>query len=233
MNWILIAVIAILGMLGFIGFKKGLIKMVFSLASTIIALLVAMLFSPVVAGVMKNNEAIVGFFDEKISAIVDFTSEDVSEGAPEETEEKQQSWVESLPLPETFKESILENNTTENYMSMQVDKFEEYVCRQITNVIINAIAFVVTLLLAIVALAILCKTLDLLAKLPLLKQINAIAGLGAGVVEGLLLVWILFVILTMFAGSEFGRNSLEMIAENPLLDFLYKNNMVSKFIARG
>ena len=99
--------------------------------------------------------------------------------------------------------------------------------------IINAIAFVVTLILAIIALAILCKTLDLLAKLPLLKQINAVAGLGAGVVEGLLLVWILFVILTMFAGSEFGRSSLEMIAENPLLDFLYKNNMVSKFIARG
>lgn len=229
MNWILIAVIAILGVLGFIGFKKGLIKMVFSLVSTIIALLVAMLFSPVVAGVMKNNEAIVGFFDEKIGVIVDFTSEE----AQEDTEGKQQSLIESLPLPETFKESILENNTTENYISMQAENFEEYVCRQITNVIINAIAFVVTLILAIIALAILCKTLDLLAKLPLLKQINAVAGLGAGVVEGLLLVWILFVILTMFAGSEFGRSSLEMIAENPLLDFLYKNNMVSKFIARG
>lgn len=229
MNWILIAVIGILGVLGFIGFKKGLIKMVFSLVSTIAALLIAMLFSPVVSGMMKSNDAIVGFFDEKIGAIVDFTSEE----AQEESEGKQQSLIESLPLPETFKETLLENNTEENYMSMQVEKFEEYVCRQITNVIINAIAFVVTLLLAIIALAILCKTLDLLAKLPLLKQVNAVAGLAAGVVEGLLVVWILFVILTMFAGSEFGRNALAMISENPLLDFLYKNNIVSKFIARG
>lgn len=229
MNWILIAVIAILGVMGFVGFKKGLIKMVFSVASTIVALLVAMLFSPVVAGMMKNNEAIVGFFDEKISAIVDFTSEEEHE----ETEDKQQSLIDSLPLPKTFKETILENNTLENYKAMQVERFEEYVCRQITNVIINAIAFVATLLLVIIALAVLCFALNLLAKLPLLKQVNTTAGLIVGVLEGLLIVWILFVILTMFAGSEFGSKALAMIAENPLLDFLYKNNLVSKFIARG
>ena len=229
MNWILIAVIGIIAVLAYLGLKKGFIKMVFSLVSTIAALLIAMLFSPVVAGMMKNNEAIVGFFDEKISAVVDFTSEE----AEEETESKQESLIDSLPLPETFKDSLLENNTLDNYVAMQAENFEQYVCRQITNVIINAIAFVVTLLLAIIALALLCRALNLLAKLPLLKQINAAAGLTAGAAEGLLLVWILFVVLTMFAGTEFGSEAMEMIAENPLLDFLYKNNMVSKFIARG
>lgn len=229
MNWILIAVIGIIAVLAYLGLKKGFIKMVFSLVSTIAALLIAMLFSPVVAGMMKNNEAIVGFFDEKISAVVDFTSEE----AEEETESKQESLIDSLPLPKTFKDSLLENNTLDNYVAMQAENFEQYVCRQITNVIINAIAFVVTLLLAIIALALLCRALNLLAKLPLLKQINAAAGLAAGAAEGLLLVWILFVVLTMFAGTEFGSEAMEMIAENPLLDFLYKNNMVSKFIARG
>jgi len=179
MNWILLLVIAIIGGLGLLGLKKGFIKMAFSVVSTIVALLVAMLFSPVVAGMMKNNEAIVGFFDEKISAIVDFTSEE----AQEETEGKQQSLIDSLPLPKTFKETILENNTVENYVAMQAKNFEEYVCRQITNVIINAIAFVVTLLLAIIALAILCFALNLLAKLPLLKQVNSTAGLAVGVLK--------------------------------------------------
>ena len=229
MNWILIAVIGIIAAFAFIGLKKGLIKMVFSLVSTIAALLVAMLLSPVVANTMKNNEAIVGFFEEKISAVVDFTSEE----AQEETESAQESLIASLPLPETFKETILENNTAETYISLQAANFEEYVCRQITNVIINAIAFVIALLLAIIALAILCGALNLLAKLPILKQMNAAAGLAAGAAEGVLLVWILFVILTMFAGTEFGSNAMSMIAENPLLDFLYKNNLVSKFIARG
>lgn len=229
MNWILLLVIAILGILGFVGFKKGLVKMVFSVVSTIAAVLIAMLFSPVAAGVMKNNETIVAFFDEKISAIVDFTSEE----AQEEAKGKQQSLIDSLQLPEMFKQTLAENNTKENYDVLQAANFEEYVCRQITNVVINAIAFVITLLLAIIALAILCFALNLLAKLPLLKQVNTTAGLAVGVLEGLLIVWIMFVIFTMFAGTEFGRDALSMISGNPVLDFLYKNNPVSKFIARG
>ena len=229
MNWILIVVIAIIALLGWIGFKKGLIKMVFSLVSTIAALLIAIIFSPVVSGIMKNNETVVGFIDEKVAAIVNFSSEEAAEAS----ESEQEDLISSLPLPESIKQSLLENNTAENYVSLKVDEFEEYVCRQITNVIINAIAFVITLVIAIVALWFVCNTLNLLAKLPLLRQLNATAGLAAGLAEGVLVVWILFVVLTMFAGSEFGRNAMEMIAENPLLDFLYKNNLVSKFITRG
>lgn len=229
MNWILIVVVAVIAVLGWLGMKKGFIKMVFSLVSTIAALLIAVIFSPVAAGIMKNNEAIVGFFDEKISAFIDFSSEEA--GVTKESE--QRSLIDKLPLPETIKESLLENNTKDNYISMQAENFEQYVCRQITNVIINSIAFVITLIVAIIALALICNALNLLAKLPLLRQINAVAGLGAGIAEGVLLVWILFVVLTMFAGSEFGQEAMKMISENPLLHFLYKNNLVSKFIARG
>lgn len=229
MNWILVAVLGIIAVLGWVGLKKGFIKMVFSLVSTVIALLVAMLFSPMVAGMMKNNEAIVGFFDDKIGMIVDFTPEE----AEEATESGQESLIDSLPLPEIVKESLIENNTVDNYMELQAQNFEEYVRRRITNVIINALAFVLTLVLAVIGLVILCNALNLIAKLPLLRQINSVAGLAAGAAEGLLLVWVLFAILTMFAGTEFGREALSMIAENPLLDYLYKNNLVSKFIARG
>ena len=144
MNWILFVVIGIWIALGWLGFKKGLVKMVFSLTSTIIALLVAMLFSPIVAGVLKNNEGIVGFFDDKISTIIDFAPED----ATTEDTANQKSLVESLPLPKSIKETILENNNEANYLALNVGSFEAYVCRQITNVIINAIAFVVTLLVA-------------------------------------------------------------------------------------
>ncbi len=229
MNWILIVVIAIVTVLGVVGYRKGLIKMVFSLVSTIAALVIAALLSPVVAGVMKGNEEIVAFIDEKVGVLVDFTSEEAAEKA----ESEQESLIARLPLPETIKESLLENNTVETYLDLQVENFEGYVRRQIANVVINAIAFVITLVIAIIALWFLCNALNLLAKLPLLRQINQVTGLAAGLAEGVLLVWILFVVLTMFAGSEFGRDAMEMIAENPVLDYLYKNNLVSKFIARG
>ncbi len=229
MNWILIAVAGIVALFGWLGLRKGFIKMVFSLVSTIAALLLAVIFSPVAAGIMKNNETVVGFFDEKISAFLDFSSEEAE--VTEESEQK--TLIDRLPLPESIKEVLEKNNTSDNYLSLQAENFEQYICRQITNVIINAIAFVATLLLAVIALALICSALNLLAKLPLLHQINSIAGLGAGIAEGVLVVWVLFVVLTMFAGSEFGQEAMKMIAENPLLDFLYKNNLVSRFISRG
>lgn len=229
MNWILIAVAGIVALSGWLGLRKGFVKMVFSLVSTVAALLVAVIFSPVVAGIMKNNESVVGFFDEKISAFLDFSPEEAEETGKSE----QKSLIDRLPFPESIKEALEKNNTSDNYLSLEAENFEQYICRQITNVIINAIAFVGTLLLAVIALAIICSALNLLAKLPLLHQINSIAGLGAGIAEGVLVVWILFVVLTMFAGSEFGQEAMKMIAENPLLDFLYKNNLVSRFISRG
>ena len=229
MNWILFVVIGILVLLGWLGYKKGLVKMVFSLTSTIAALLLAMLLSPIVAGVMKNNEDIVRVIDEKISAVIDF--------APEEAEEtdatEQKSLVEALPLPESIKDTILENNTEANYLALNVGSFEAYVCRQVTNVVINAIAFVITLIMMFILLFILCNALNVLAKLPILRQINEAAGLMAGLAEGILIVWILFGILTMFATTKFGSSSMALIAENPVLDFLYKNNLVSTYITRG
>ena len=103
MNWILFVVIGIVVVLGWLGLKNGLVKMVFSLASTIIALLVAMLFSPIVAGIMKNSEGIVSFFDEKIGVIIDFAPED----AKETDAANQKTLVESLPLPQSIKDTIL------------------------------------------------------------------------------------------------------------------------------
>lgn len=228
MNWILYVVIGIIVMLGLIGYRKGLVKMVFSLTSTIIAILLAAFLSPVVAQIIKSNDKIVDFLDEKVSILVDFSEED----SKETKASKQEDLIESLPLPESIKQSLAEDNTEEEYEAMQVEDFEGYVCRRITNVIINAISFIIVLIIAIVALWFVCSTLNILAKLPLLRQLNTTAGLGVGLAEGVLLVWILFAVLTMFVGTKFGREAMELIGENRFLDFLYKNNLVSKFIAR-
>lgn len=228
MNYVLIAIIIILAVLGILGMRKGLIRMFFSLISTVLALVVAALFSTYVSDAMKGNEKIVGFFDEKIGDLIEFTAEEAE--SREDTE--QESFIDKLPLPEAIKDSLKKNNVAEAYESAKVDTFQDYVCRQITNMILNAIAFVITFLVAVLALTLLANALDLIAKLPGLKQINAVGGLAAGLAEGVLLVWILFVILTMFAGTEIGQDIMKMIAENKFLDYLYKNNLLSQFVMR-
>ena len=223
MNVLLVVTLLILAGFGFMGMKTGLVKMVFSLVSTIAALLFAIIFSPVVANILENNEAVHGFLTEKVETVLEAVVQDA---------EPEVDFIEELPFPETIKEVLRENDNTTNLLSAQAGALEAYVCARIVSVIINSIAFAVTFFAALLALVILCGVLDLISKLPLLNQINHMAGLAAGLAEGVLVVWIFFVVLTMFTGTEFGKDAMGMISENALLSFLYDNNLLSRFITK-
>ena len=223
MNGLCLITILILAGLGIIGFKVGLIKMVFSLVSTIASLLIAILFSPIVGSMLEQNESFQLFLSEKVESVMDsFAIESLNE----------LDYINALPFPEVMKEVLREDNQMSNYISMQAENFEDYVCKRIISVIINAIAFGSTFLIAAIGLSIACWILDIISRLPLLHQINQLAGLCAGLAEGVLLIWIFFIVLTMFAGTEFGTNSMQMISENVWLSFLYDNNLFSRFIMK-
>lgn len=233
MNWVLIVVIVILGFFGWYGAKKGFVKVLFSLLSTVAALLFAILFSPIMSKYLKSNEEFSGFFEERIGAFFD-TAEEGNESIDGNEPNKVIDVGEilsNLPIPETMKDSMEKDMEKELTLPTRAD-VKEYVSKRLSDTIINAIAFVATLAVAIVVLFVVCRVLNLLAKLPLLRQVNAACGLLSGFAEGILIVWILFVVLTMFAGEAFGQSALAMIAENPFLDYLYKSNLIARFVMR-
>lgn len=232
MNWVLIVVIVILAFFGWYGAKKGFVKVLFSLLSTVAALLFAVLFSPMVSAYLKSNEEFTSFFEERIGTFFDAAESDES-GAIKEPNKviDVREVLSALPIPDTMKESFEKDMQKELALPTRED-VREYVCKRLSDTILNAIAFVTTLAIAIIGLFVLCRVLNLLAKLPLLRQVNAACGLLSGFAEGILIVWILFVVLTMFAGEAFGQSALAMIAENPFLDYLYKSNLIAKFVMR-
>ena len=85
-------------------------------------------------------------------------------------------------------------------------------------------------LIASIGVAILCFTLDIISKLPVLHQINTLSGALVGALEGLVLVWIGFIIFTMLGSTAFGQEALGLITESELLSYLYNNNILSKSI---
>ena len=68
--------------------------------------------------------------------------------------------------------------------------------------------------------------MDIIAKLPILHQVNEIAGLLIGTIEGLINVWIGFIILNIFYDTSWGSIVLAMVHENSFLLALYENNML-------
>ena len=224
MNWLLIVVLAILIVNALIGRKVGFIKIVFSLFSLIIALLLTTWISPTVNDLMRGNEKLYGLVIDKVDKLLPFAEEEATKT------NEQLSYIEKLPVPKSIKKTLIENNNTKIYKTLAVNSFREYIRNYLASVFINTFAFILTFIVIIALLWVISIALNLISKLPILNQINKTAGLLAGFVQGLLIVWIFFLIITVLGGTELGREGLKMIEENEMLSFLYNNNFFLGFI---
>lgn len=97
---------------------------------------------------------------------------------------------------------------------------------KIAAVILNALSFILAYIIISIALAVVCGVLDIVAKLPVLHQINETAGLLVGLAEGLLDIWIGFVVLNIFCETSWGKVLLESINNSSFLTMLYENNLL-------
>ncbi len=222
MNWLLIAVSVILLGNAIIGMKVGFIKTVFSLVSLILALFLTIWISPLVKDTMRDNEKLYQGIANKIEKMLPFEDKVAHKEEPE--------LIEGLSIPKSVKEGLLKNNTAEKYKEFAITSFKQYVSKYLTEVTINALSFIATFTVILIALWVIFLALNLISKLPLLNQLNKTAGLLAGLVHGLILVWLFFLLLTVFSTTEFGQSTMKLVAENELLSIIYNNNILLKFI---
>ena len=235
MNWILVLAVILIGGGAFLGWRVGFVKTVFSVISTIIVIIITMIFSPLVTNLLKSSDVVTNTIHNSLSSIIDLTE---TMNMLEE-EVRPELFIDDLNLPDSMKEKLIQAlpgvfsrnvEFSNSNKEEKVDIIENYICMLLTETILNAIGFFITFLIASIGVAILCFTLDVISKLPILHQINILAGAGAGAIEGLVVVWIGFIIITMLGSTTFGQESLGLITENELLSFLYDNNILSKFI---
>ena len=237
MNWLLLFAAAIIAMFAFIGWKVGFVKSVFSLISTIAVIIITILVSPIVTNILKSNEKISEGIQTKLEQIIDLSG--VAENLSVEEEQDPLAFIENLQLPGSIKDTIKDSLTNtmkekrgaaSDFVGEQLNSLEQYICELFTDIILNALGFFITFILAAIAMAVLCFVLDLISKLPVLHQINTLAGAAIGALEGLVVLWIVFIVITMLGSTEFGQNCLTMIGESEILSFLYNSNVLSNFL---
>lgn len=237
MNWLLLFALAIIGVFGFIGWRVGFVKSVFSLLSTIAVIIITILVSPIVTNMLKSSDAISGTIQGKLEEIIDLSG--IAENLSSEEENDPAAFIDGLGLPDSIKNTIkdsLETTMEEkkeeaaDFVGDKLDSLEKYICELLTNIILNALGFFVTFIVAAAGIAILCFVLDLLSKLPVLHQINTLFGVVIGALEGLVILWIVFIVITMLGSTGFGQACMAMISESKILSFLYDSNILSKIL---
>ncbi len=233
MNMLLIVVGIIFLLSVFLCYKKGLIKIVASLVSTLVCIMLVMLISPSVSGFIQNSTPLKGIVQEKCADIMGIEmSVNPEVGSVNLSREEEINLIEGAELPELLQEMLLENNNSEVYEALGVGSFVEYIGAYITKVIADIIAFLITFIIAFIVVRIVIGMLGFLDKIPLVGGVNHLLGGAVGVGVGLLIIWILFIVITLLYNTSIGASCMDSIADNGILSWLYDNNPLMNSIIK-
>lgn len=209
------------------GHYKGFVKLSISLVAGVVALMLANYARPYVAGYVQENDAIHQWVEGRVSDML--RAEDMPESSLN-APSAQRVAIENLPIPDVWKEQLLENNNSEIYGMLGVDAFADYVGGYLSGLLINIICTVLLFIVIFLALRLAIGWLNLLARLPVLYGLNHLLGALLGAVEALLLFSIFCLVIPIFSETSWGTALLGQIDATPWIAFLYHHNVVSYFL---
>lgn len=221
-NWLSIAVGIFLIIMILHGHYKGFIRLAVSAAALIVTLVIVHAAMPQITSYLKNNTQIYNSIENGMRKAAGLDAE-----ADEQPPAEQRDVIEGLKIPAQLKDALLENNNNEVYRVLGVETFTEYVAGYLTNSIINIAGFLILFALVFAVLQIVMSWLDLVAKLPILSGINKLAGAALGAVEGLIILWLLCLLVTVFSGTHIGQEIIGQIESSPWLSYIYDHNLLS------
>lgn len=224
MNWLLIVVLCVLALCAAFGYYKGFLRIVYSLVSWVIILMVVSWGAPQIEHYLTENtslhERLETYCEEYIreSANAQLESE-LSEGQGELADL-------GVNIPEAMLEGILEQTSgTANELLVQSGVYER-LAAELAGLVMQGLSFVIALITAWILVHIISQLLGIVSHIPILKGINRMLGLFAGGIYGFLLVWIAFYIIALCSTSETGAVLTSYIYDNAFLTFLYENNLI-------
>lgn len=201
-------VIAIILGCGFIGRSKGLVKIVLSLVATIVSILFSSVLTTPICEFVKNEMNLM----DKVTEIVEESLEDI--------DMEDVSYIEELQIPNVIKEKIIEG-------AKELDSpVKDYVVESIASIVLSAVVFVVLFAIASIALGVIISMANIIAKLPIISQANRGAGFVAGLVYGVVVVWVAMVILTAMSSTTWAGDILLTIGDNEILSAIYDSNPI-------
>lgn len=200
---------------------RGMFKALLSVAGLIASIAVAVYAAPHLSGYLEENTQI----DEKIAVYIADKLE-YSEVGEELSRSVQVAVIQQLPLPETIKSNILDNNNSEMYHLLEAGGVYEYIAKSLAVVILNGIVFLGLTLLCRLIFFVLAQTVKDLTKLPIVRWIDKIGGGVLGALKGLVYIWVFFLVLSISSTFEWSRLMIMQINDSQILKLLYDNNIL-------
>ena len=229
-NWLsIIAGIYLLGMVLY-GHRKGFIRLAVSMVALILTLTIVRVSLPVVTGYLKDHTHLQQTISENMKKTIGLSGEQDLPDNSSEIPSVQRTVIEKLNLPQNMKSALIENNNNEMYQLLGVQAFADYIGGYLANKILNSIGFVVLFAIVHLAIRLIVRWLDIIAKLPILSGINKITGALLGGIQGLVFIWLICILITAFSGTSWGLTLSRQIESSRWLSYLYNHNFLNLLV---
>lgn len=226
-NWLSISGIIVDIILFFIiagnaalGYRRGLARVIFSLCSSIIAIvLVLVLYKPTTNYIINNTGAsqkLESIFQEKLQYL--FEKDDTE--SSEQTQDNNMASILQVFIGDEM-ETLIEETT---------DSVVEYVSIQVSHKIISVAVFFVLFAVIRLLLYIVRSYIELVANLPIIRVFNGSGGMIYGVVRGFLLIYTIFAILSLIMPIVGDTILMTAIQNAPIGSKMFQNNIILNFI---
>ena len=206
-----IIILAIIILSIILGRHKGLTVCLVNFFSLIIALVVALMaYKPI------SNHLYETSIGENLKQVI-------KQNIPMSEEDFQVS--DDSILPDGMKNYI--NTQTQNVNTTK-DEAIENVSTELSKEIINIVSFVIVFIVVRLALLVVKIVSKIITKLPILKQIDHLGGAIVGAVEGIIIVYFIFAIISTMSPIFKNTKVLEQVNDSYVGKMMYNNNIIMK-----
>lgn len=199
MNYLIdLILIAIIALFTFIGYKRGLIKVAFGLISFVLAIVVSVILYKPVSNFIINYTPI----DDNIEATI----------------------FERLDSPD------ITNTETENIISNYYNNIKNtstsVIADGISKTIVSIACMLIVFIISKIVLFFFRFAGDLIAKLPLIKQVNSAGGFIYGLLKGFIIIYFLLALILIISPIIDINNIISMINSSIITNIMYNNNII-------
>lgn len=225
MNWLLIVVLVIIILSTYHGYRKGFLRMVYSLVAWIFICVFVSWTIPYIADYLTKQTEI----PERIQAeCVERLKSTAGEKIEEEGEGAGNTIAEELGinLPDSILEKLQEQTAGVAGELLEQSGIYDGIAETLTQFIVKGIAFFIALIIAGILSWGIQRLLGFVSDIPVIHGVNQGLGTMVGALYGLIFIWIGMYLIALCCTSEVGKLLYSYIQENRLLAALYENNPI-------
>lgn len=231
MNIVDYIILGVLGVSVLFGFYRGFIPSVLNTGGCLISVVLSFVLYPKLAGFIANNadlQRTLLTYTDASSRIGDLATSIMNVGNL--TAQAIADIVEKAGLPESISEVLRSNLSNQVYGA--TESVSNYVSQTVVGASTNILCYILCFIALYLAISLALSAVRAIFRLPVLKQLDGLAGGIFGLLRGLVLVFILFALLPLVQ-SVVPLDTVNEVVEASKLAPLFNNGALVTAIMNG